>query len=43
MIYKNGEPYRRIGGPNMLDEFIREIDLLVEERNRAAAEAPASE
>jgi hypothetical protein len=27
----------------MLDEFIREIDLLVEERNRAAAEAPASE
>ncbi|HMA17725.1 MAG TPA: flavodoxin-dependent (E)-4-hydroxy-3-methylbut-2-enyl-diphosphate synthase, partial [Thermoanaerobaculia bacterium] len=41
MIYKNGEPYRRIGGPDMLDEFIREIDLLVEERTRAAAR-PAS-
>jgi (E)-4-hydroxy-3-methylbut-2-enyl-diphosphate synthase len=41
MIYKNGEPYRRIGGPNMLDEFIAEIDRLVEERTRAAAARPA--
>jgi (E)-4-hydroxy-3-methylbut-2-enyl-diphosphate synthase len=40
MIYKNGEPFRRIGGPNMLDEFIAEIDKLVEERTRAAASAP---
>ncbi|HSD71236.1 MAG TPA: flavodoxin-dependent (E)-4-hydroxy-3-methylbut-2-enyl-diphosphate synthase [Thermoanaerobaculia bacterium] len=38
MIYKNGEPYRRIGGPNMLDEFIAEIDLLVEERTKSAGE-----
>lgn len=35
MIYKNGEPYRRIGGPDMLEEFIKEIDLLVEERQKA--------
>ncbi|MBC8645714.1 MAG: flavodoxin-dependent (E)-4-hydroxy-3-methylbut-2-enyl-diphosphate synthase, partial [Thermoanaerobaculia bacterium] len=32
MIYKNGEPYRRIGGPNMLEEFLEEIDRLVAER-----------
>jgi (E)-4-hydroxy-3-methylbut-2-enyl-diphosphate synthase len=34
MIYKNGEPYRRIGGPNMLEEFLKEIDLLVAERSK---------
>ena len=43
MIYKNGEPYRRIGGANMLDEFIREIDLLVEERTKAAATASSED
>lgn len=43
MIYKNGEPYRRIGGPNMLDEFIREIDLLVAEREKAVDRETASE
>jgi (E)-4-hydroxy-3-methylbut-2-enyl-diphosphate synthase len=42
MIYKNGEPFRRIGGPNMLDEFIAEIDKLVEERKRDAASAPVA-
>jgi hypothetical protein len=41
MIYKNGEPFRRIGGPHMLEEFIAEIDKLVAERQNGVA-APAS-
>jgi hypothetical protein len=43
MIYKNGEPFRRIGGPNMLEEFIEEIDRLVEERQKALAATPAAD
>jgi (E)-4-hydroxy-3-methylbut-2-enyl-diphosphate synthase len=43
MIYKNGEPFRRIGGPNMLDEFIAEIDKMVEEKQKTIASAPSGE
>jgi len=43
MIYKNGEPFRRIGGLNMLDEFIREIDLLVAEKEKGIPTPAATE
>jgi (E)-4-hydroxy-3-methylbut-2-enyl-diphosphate synthase len=43
MIYKNGEPFRRIGGPHMLDEFISEIDRMVEEKQKSLASPSAGD
>lgn len=42
MIFKNGVPMRKVGGENIVDEFVKEVEILLEEGEKAKPLAPAS-
>lgn len=35
MIFKNGVPMRKVGGENIVDEFVKEVEILLEEGEKA--------
>jgi (E)-4-hydroxy-3-methylbut-2-enyl-diphosphate synthase len=42
MIFKNGVPMRKVGGENIVDEFVKEVEILLEEGEKAKPLNPAS-
>jgi (E)-4-hydroxy-3-methylbut-2-enyl-diphosphate synthase len=40
MIFKNGVPMRKVGGENIVDEFVKEVEILLEEGEKAKPLAP---
>jgi (E)-4-hydroxy-3-methylbut-2-enyl-diphosphate synthase len=42
MIFKNGVPMRKVGGENIVDEFVKEVEILLEEGEKAKPMNPAS-